>query len=173
VTPRGISGVGDRLSKVEAVATQVSVELHARGVQHAIIGGLAVIAHGYERSTADVDLLMIDRTALQGREIGIPGVGLTVDGVAVDVVYTTKAEKFLEREIEHATRDSCGRPVIGFEALIYLKLKSNRAKDRADVVELLKVNEASQVGAWLLWHASTTLLERFYDLARQAATEAR
>lgn len=171
--PTAFGGIGEKLSAAERVAGAVSAELTARGAVHAIVGGLAVAAHGYGRSTDDVDVLVLDRDKVRGHPIGIPGVGFTRDGVGVDALFLTlPAEKFMVRAVRGAALYD-GIPVLPYPALVYLKLKANRAKDRADVVELAKVNMAlaAPTIAWLASNAPPGYADRFAALAAEAARE--
>lgn len=166
----GLTGAGARLSHVEDVATAVSADFRLRGIRHAIVGGLAVIAHGYERATADVDLLVLNSGRVQGRAIGIPGAGFCWDGVPVDCLFCSAGEGFLTGAVGRAAPDPSGRPIIPLSALVYLKIKANRAKDRADVVELLKVNAPGPVALWIARHAPH-FTDRLAGLLREANTE--
>jgi hypothetical protein len=40
--------------------------LHAEGAEYLLIGGYALIAHGYPRATVDIDLLVPSRRAAAG-----------------------------------------------------------------------------------------------------------
>lgn len=143
-----LGAAGKALSEAERVAEVVSREFTEQGIRHAIVGGLAVVAHGYARATADVDILVTDAARVQGRPLGIPGVGFERDGVSVDVLFIEPHERFLRESILSIEGTP---PVIPFPALAYLKLKAGRAKDFADLVELLKANPDLEDGArvWL------------------------
>ena len=45
---------------------QVSAALGAQGIAHAMIGAAALAVHGVTRSTADIDLLVVDARGLDG-----------------------------------------------------------------------------------------------------------
>jgi hypothetical protein len=113
-----------------------SSALERAGVRHVVVGGLAVGAHGFPRATRDVDFLVGDE-AFERHDGGLvtlrPGVPFQVNGVAVDFLSPDPAEAFLA--------DALAAPAGSFidaPALIYLKLKSPRHKDRTDVIELIK-----------------------------------
>jgi hypothetical protein len=114
--------------------------LTALGVRHAVAGGLAVGAHGYRRNTQDVDLL-VGEEAFERHSGGMvtlrPGVPIQVDGVSVDLLSASEGEAFLDQALTQP-RTGDAVPVVSAGTLVYLKLKSTRLKDRADVVELVK-----------------------------------
>ena len=171
-----LGSVGERLARVEAAAVEAVEELRGRGVRAAIIGGLAVIEHGYARSTADVDLLVVESSRVTGTPLGIPGVSLPGWDVPVDVLFIDARAPFLRASVFEATDKS--PPVIGLAPLVYLKLSASRAKDFADVVELLKVDlpgREEEVRRWLAAHAPH-LVSKFYravDTARRELAEQR
>jgi hypothetical protein len=142
------------------------VELFERlNVPYAVMGGLAVRAHGIPRPTYDVDLtILVDRGQLSGVIDEIRGLGYDVpeqyDKGWVDKVSGLpfiKAATFIEGRslvadiflaetdflrslISRRIRDT----VNGFEAwlvtpedLILLKLISNRPRDIADIADVL------------------------------------
>jgi hypothetical protein len=147
--------------------------LTSLGVRHAVAGGLAVGAHGYPRATHDVDLL-VGNEAFERHTGGLvtlkPGVPIEIEGVSVDLLSTNDDEGFVERSLQHARSGEI--PVVAAETLIYLKLKSPRLKDRADVVELLKAGlPVDGVRRYIERHAPN-LAARFEEcLARARAEE--
>jgi hypothetical protein len=72
--------------------------LQQAGVRHAIVGGLAVAAHGYGRSTRTVDFLVADE-AFEHHPGGIvtmrPGLPIQVSGVLVDFLSIEPHEAHL------------------------------------------------------------------------------
>ena len=69
-----------------------------------------------------------------------PGVPIQIDGVSVDLLSTGGGQAFLELALAKPVAGEVG--VVPAGALVYLKLKSPRFKDRADVVELVKAGLA-------------------------------
>jgi hypothetical protein len=135
-------------------------ELDENGLDYALIGGLALVAHGYRRFTEDIDILMtpealqVFRERLLGRGYLPAFSGATKafrdtrSGVRIEVITTGEypgdgkpkpvsfpapAEVRLQRE---------GLWLITLDRLIELKLASglsapHRLKDLADVQELI------------------------------------
>ena len=139
------------LPAVDVALGDVRRLLHAANVPFKLVGGVAVVHHGYARTTEDVDVL-ID-----------PGLGASLSpllathgfqqvsptrlvhlptGVRVDLLL---AGAPLPRAgagtypapgtLAASNRDP---DVVGLPGLLELKLRSRRHRDDADVVELLK-----------------------------------
>ena len=158
--------------RVLAAMRSASRALGSLGVRHAVAGGLAVGAHGYPRNTQDVDLLVGDE-AFERHAGGLvtlkPGVPIQIDGVSVDLLSTSGGEAFLEQSLGPPTPGEV--PVVPAGVLVYLKLKSPRLKDRADVVELVKAGLAAEsVRPYLERHAPS-LVPRFDECLAQARAE--
>jgi hypothetical protein len=123
-------------------AEVASRKLREAGISHALVGGLAVGAHGYPRTTDDVDFLVGDE-AFQKHAGGLVTLKLpliAVGKVSVDFVSIEEARGEREQMLEalENPRVSEGVPVVSLPVLVYLKLKAGRQRDIADVVELLK-----------------------------------
>lgn len=159
------------------------------GYPHAIVGGVAVCLHGYQRNTVDVDLLVRREEAIQVRsvleaagwqwiddrtEIQSPsGVVLQFlmagDKAGVDTVVRLPdpgdAESVTELE---------GLPVLTLARLIESKLACGQGnlrrthKDFADVVELIAVHDLSRSFAR---HLHASLRDAFRELVRHARGE--
>jgi hypothetical protein len=122
------------------------------GVKPVVIGGLAVNHHGYMRVTADVDILVAraEVVALYRRLKSEPGwkrypegFKNTVLDVGLDVCV--EGERTAPRSAEQfpapgelAVVEVGPLPVPTLGELLALKVMSGRARDDADVVELLK-----------------------------------
>ena len=128
--------VSDRVWKAMVDSSRALDEL---GIGHALVGALAVGAHGWPRATKGVDFL-VDDSAWIKTEAGLvvmrAGLPVEAHGVAVDTLSVRDDEKHLLGAIE-APEMSEGVPVAPVEALIYLKLVSPRSKDRLDLIELV------------------------------------
>ena len=172
--PEGEGAVNPEILRV---ACEVSRRLSAAGHAHALIGGLAVWAHGYERATADVDFLVTRRAeaSLTGDPLGGEARGKTirVDGVLVDLLFPKAEEDYLE----WAITKSCARvidalPVLPLDALVCMKLACGRMRDQGDVVELIKRGwiDRRVVVAYLAVNRPD-LVEEFESLVALAACE--
>lgn len=128
--------------------------LEAAGVAYKLAGGLAVIHHGYVRSTEDLDVLvengaverldpMLDEHGFRRegeRRLRHVPTGVRVDLlVEGDELPRPGAGSYPSpRETEGSPRDSA---IVSLPALVTLKLRAGRHQDRADVVALLKCLE--------------------------------
>ena len=143
-------------------ADAIARQLSALGIDYAVVGAMALYAHGYERFTSDVDVLLTRpglarfKAASLGRgylEVfeGSKGVRDTANNVKVDFLLTgdfpgdgvPKSVAFPDpRDV---SEDKGRFRVVKLETLIELKLASGisrgvlRMKDIADVVELVKI----------------------------------
>jgi hypothetical protein len=122
------------------------------GVKPVVIGGLAVNHHGYMRVTADVDILVARQEviALYRRLRSEPGWKRYAEGfknteLGVGLDICVEGERTAPRSTEEfpnpaeiATIDLDPLPVPALPELLALKVMSGRARDDADVVELLK-----------------------------------
>lgn len=168
--------------------TQRVHELLAReGVEHAIVGGIAVCLHGYQRNTVDLDLLVepadqaVLREALEANEIEWHAATRefrSAAGVAVQFVLAGESEgkgqaaRFPSPgDAKHVTTIE-GLPVLNLAALIQSKLACGLGslrrthRDFADVVELIAVHRLDGTFARLL-HKSVR--QEFRVLVRHAS----
>lgn len=157
---------------LEALAAS-SEQLSKARIRHALAGGLAVGAWGYPRASKDVDFLVGDE-AFVVHEGGFvtfaEGVPIAFGSVPVDSLSATPDETFLSEALENPVV-SHGFPILPIEALVYMKLKSPREKDRVDVVELVKAGiDTSLVRGWLEEHAPD-VAKKFRKAVRQAKSE--
>jgi len=171
---------GADLSSLEGVVAPTILEalrvaskrLSGLGIRHALVGGLAVGAHGFPRATKDINFLVGDE-AFEHHEGGIitmkAGVPIQIGGVLVDLLSAQPEDGAL-RDIP-VTSAGEEVPVAPVEALVHLKLKSPRMKDASDVIELLKAGiDQARCRAWLQANASA-LLPRFEELVERAEKE--
>lgn len=147
--------VSDRVLRAMRLA---SSELTRLGVRHWLVGGLAVGAYGHPRATKAVDFFVGDEAfeTLGGGLVTMKhGVPIQADGVAIDHLSAQEGESFLVPLLNPPTEELAVAPL---EVLVYLKLKSPRAKDRADVVELIKAGaDVQRCKKWLAAHAPAHL----------------
>jgi hypothetical protein len=123
-------------------AETASTKLREAGIPHALAGGLAVGAHGYPRTTDDVDFLVGDE-AFEKHAGGLVTLKLPLIAIGrVRVDFVSLDDNQQERDDTREAIDhppfSQEVPVVSLPVLIYMKLKAGRQKDIADVVELLK-----------------------------------
>lgn len=124
----------------------------AAGVPYRIVGGVAVVHHGYARTTEDIDVL-VGRHALARLQAHLAAHGFeqptnrarlvhVASGIPIDLLVEGStiprpgAVPFPDPE---TTAASDSDPVVvALPVLLVLKLQSNRHQDIADVVALLK-----------------------------------
>lgn len=149
------------MGKVHRTLSALARDLDAHGIEYAIVGGMALNAHGYHRETVDVDVLVTPdglasfreklvgrgyRPAFEGAERSFRNAETNVqvefltsgqypgDGKPKPVSFPAPKDVSIERD---------GCRIIGLPALITLKLASGmtnpgRLKDLADVQELIR-----------------------------------
>lgn len=167
-------------------AQKAHAVLEAAGVPHAILGGVAVCLHGYQRNTADVDLVIrtddsptvkAELTAAgfiwdtENREFRSPS-GIAVQFVIAGTKAGTKTSVLLP---DPADKDSVTRledlPVLTLARLIESKLACGQGnlrrthRDFADVVELIARHDLSRSFAR---HLHSSLRETFRELVLHA-----
>jgi|RhiMethySRZTD1v2_1073278.scaffolds.fasta_scaffold05075_18 hypothetical protein len=141
---------------------RLSKDLEAHGIDYAVIDAAALLAHGYQRLTEDIDLLMTpaglqkfhDELVGLGYAPSFPGarkrIRSTVDGVSIEVMTTGeypgdgKPKPVSMPEPKESSVKIEGINFLTLEKLIELKLASgisagHRLKDLADVQELIKI----------------------------------
>lgn len=145
------------------------------GIRHCVIGGLAVGAYGAPRATKDVDFL-VGGEAFEKQAGGfvtfVAGLPIEYKNVAVDPVSISDDEEFLEEALD-LSEVSQGIPFAPLGALLYLKLKSPRKRDEADIVRLLQTNhtEIPGISEYVRSVASEALVKKFESLVTQAREE--
>ena len=143
---------------------RLSTDLEAHGINYAVIGAVALLAHGYPRFTEDIDLVMTAEGLEKFHEelVGLgyvpafPGarkrLKSTVDGISIEVMTTGeypgdgKPKPVSMPEPTQASTEIDGIRFVTLEKLIELKLASgmsapDRLKDLADVQELIKIRK--------------------------------
>lgn len=187
VTPRMSSpGARKLLSLAELQATavhprvvdalrEVSRHLAAVKVRHAVVGAIAVGAHGWPRATSDVDLLVGPeawKVAPDGSESPAVDLPEEVDGVAIDYLSIDVAGDFLLDCFGRARADE-HVPIAPIEVVILTKLIRLAMRDQADIVELVKAGlfDRAAVERYLEDNAPM-LTRRFRALVEQGEWEA-
>jgi hypothetical protein len=139
------------LPPVDLVLAEVRALMADAGAAFKIVGGVAVVHHGYPRTTEDVDVLIgadalprIDaKLAAHGFErAGASRLRHTASGVLVDLLVAGSALPRAGAGVYPSPETVGGSPrdaqVADLPTLIDLKLRARRHRDVADVVELLK-----------------------------------
>jgi hypothetical protein len=125
--------------RVRDAAIKTAAQLDHLGIRYALAGGLAVGAHGYIRTTVDVDFL-VGEEAFEHHGLLVtfkPGVPIEVDGIRIDYVSSISLGPQMEEALDQAPISE-GLAVVPIEVLIYMKLVAKRRKDQVDVIELIK-----------------------------------
>jgi hypothetical protein len=143
---------------------RLSNDLKEHDIDYAVIGAVALLAHGYPRFTEDIDLVMtVDGLKKFHEELVGPGyvpafpgarkrIRSTVDGVTIEVMTTGeypgdgKPKPVSMPAPAAASTEIDGIRFVTLEKLIELKLASgmsatDRLKDLADVQELIKIRK--------------------------------
>jgi len=143
---------------------QVLLLLNKHKVNYMLIGGYAVIYYGYIRNTTDMDILLKPDNANRDKlmpalkEFGIDSESLqlvsNIDFNEIQFFFFGKKPRridFLnrisgitydeaEKEVNHFPLENSSVPIIHYEHLILSKISNERAKDKADVEELQRIN---------------------------------
>jgi hypothetical protein len=179
-------GVADALAMLHAdvrnAVITASVYLTEHGVKHALIGGIAVNAHGYAVNTTDADFLVEDASFFQGagRRIALAPGPTEVRGerLAVRIDYLSGHAypnlPILEEEARLPPDPGLDVPVVGLFPLLYMKLSAWRAKDQSHVIGLLNAGsvDVRAFEQWLAEHGTDAarLRERLARLVEAAET---
>ena len=172
-----------------ATATRVHEALAARSIPHALLGGVAVCLHGYQRNTVDIDLLVRGEDSEAIRAC-MQSSGLTGDAVPKEfksetdplvqcLVAGERAGPGSEVRLPDpgdsaAVTEVEGLPVLSLARLIEAKIACGEGnvrrtyKDLADVVELIAAN---QLGGEFARHLHKSLRRRYRRLVKHARGE--
>jgi hypothetical protein len=142
---------------------RLSNDLEAHDIDYAVIGAVALLAHGYPRLTEDIDLVMTpeglqkfhDELVGRGYVPVFPGakkrLRSTMDGVIIEVMTTGEypgdgKPKPVRIPSPAEATEIDGIKFVTLEKLVELKLASgisapHRLKDLADVQELIKIRK--------------------------------
>ncbi len=137
-----------------SAADSVARRFEQEGIDFALIGGIALVLHGVDRTTKDIDFI-IERAAAERADELLLSMGFErlsrnevfgnylLEPLRVDLLYTRGEHS--KRMLEQAQRvrvRNASRKVVGPEDLIGLKLQAlannpTRLQDWADVQSLL------------------------------------
>jgi len=149
------------IDEVHKTLRAIASKLEALGIPYAVVGGMALVAHGYKRTTVDVDILVTREGNLRARE-QLDGLGYippfagsknlrdTDTGVRIEFLISGdypgdgKPKPVAFPDPADVAVKIDGIRYLRLETLIELKLASGmtnplRAKDLGDVVELIRV----------------------------------
>jgi len=147
---------------VHQTLTQITRRLSELGIPYAVVGGMALVAHGYLRTTVDVDLLVTPE-GLKAIHEKLEGMGYlppfegsknlrdTRTGVRIEFIATgqypgdgkPKPVAFPDPAAASVAEEIDGVRYVNMPTLIELKLASGmtnpgRLRDLADVQELIR-----------------------------------
>jgi hypothetical protein len=152
-----ISMFFDGKDEVHKTLRRLVRRLEKASIPYAVLGGMAVFAHRYRRTTHDVDVLLTDAGLAEFRRLFVPKYYQNVPGRSRRFVDKRNKKKI---DILVAGRfPGSGKPgpiafpdpsdvkqsiqnvqVVDLATLIQLKLAARRHQDLADVVNLIKHN---------------------------------
>jgi len=158
--------------RVRDAAIKTAAQLNHLGIRHALAGGLAVGAHGYIRTTTDVDFLVGEEAFdHQGLLVAFKaGVPIEVDGIRIDYLSPASLGPQLDEVLDHPPMSE-GLAVVPIDVLIYLKLVAKRRRDLVDVIELVKAGaDLTRVRGYLKQYADD-LVPLFEELVNEALAE--
>jgi hypothetical protein len=146
---------------VHRTLRQITQRLTDLGIPHAVVGGMAMFAHGFRRFTDDVDLL-VTRESMDRIIESLEGLGYvqpagtstklkdTETGVRIEFLITGhfpgdgKPKAVAFPDPKDVATEIGGIKYLGLPTLVELKLASgmtgglHRQKDLTDVIELIK-----------------------------------
>lgn len=179
-----------KTGRVHQAALAITRRLDAANIPYAIAGAMALGAHGYERVTSDVDVLLTrDGLAMLKRGLlgrgyvekfpGSKGLRDTENGVTIDVLIAgefpgdglPKPVAFPDPAL--VAVDGERFRILSLPKLVELKLASgmtapHRLKDLADVLELVR---AAKLPAELAASLDPYVREKYLELWRAAQVE--
>jgi hypothetical protein len=135
--------------------------LEKAGIPFAVLGGMALNAHGYQRTTRDVDFLLTAqgleefRTRFVGKNYA-PVQGRPrrlkdkVNGITIDILVagrypgTGKPGPIRFPNPADVSEVIDKFPVVNLPTLVQLKLAARRYRDFGDVVELIRVHDLDE-----------------------------
>jgi hypothetical protein len=126
------------------VARAVSTWLREEGIDGRIVGGLAVVLHGYVRTTLDVEIhtkepdRVADVLVRHGATLDAQRREFLLDGIPVHLVLPEQTGP-----LRHPDEEIDGIRTVALGDLITLKLRSGtrsvrRTRDLADAIELIQ-----------------------------------
>lgn len=153
-----------REGKLNNALSRLANDLEEHGIDYAVMGAVALLAHGYPRFTEDIDLIMTkeglkkfhDELVGLGYQPAFPDaikrVRSTAESIPIEVMTTGeypgdgKPKPVSIPDPKASSTEIDGIRFVTLEKLIELKLASgisaaDRLKDLADVQELIKIRK--------------------------------
>lgn len=169
----------DEESATQAIQTVAEIA-EANDIEWALVGGLAMVVYGSDRTTKDIDiiankLLPLEKAGLlrQGGERYL--IKTDKKEVAVDwIIRKDEFKKLFQKALNDAVEIN-GVPILTPEWLVILKFIAGRFKDQEDAVfllsrkglinrNLIKRHIVKNVGA-TAWGLAKHGYQRWYDIA--------
>jgi hypothetical protein len=175
-------------NSVHETLQRITRRLNDLGIPYAVVGGMAMFAHGFRRFTEDVDLL-VTRADMDRIREKLEGLGYvqpagtstklrdTQSGVRIEFLLTGafpgdgKPKPVAFPDPTHVAVDFDGVKYVALPTLLELKLASGmtggvgRLKDLGDVVSLIKTLGLSQTMAE---HLNPFVRDKYLELWRGA-----
>ena len=152
------------LGPVHKTVRRLAARMSAEGIEYVLVGGMALVFHGYRRETVDVDVILnedgrerfVETVVGRGYVQQFPGAKKrfrdSETGVEIDVLVhgdypgDGKPKPVVIPRPQEVSTEIDGIRVITLEKLIELKLASgisasDRLRDLADVQELIKIKK--------------------------------
>jgi len=146
---------------VHQTMRRLARRLQKAGIDYAIVGGMAVNAHRYRRTTGNVDFLMnglgfaeFRRRFVDKNYVGVRGRPLRfrdrVSGITIDILVTGlfpgsgEPGPIAYPEPEKVSETIDTYQVVDLKTLVELKLAARRYRDFGDVVELIRCNHLEE-----------------------------
>ena len=146
---------------VHQTMRRVAAALDRENIPYAIVGGMAVNAHKYQRTTADVDFLLnvagfsaLKQLVVNGEFSVVPGRPRrfldSTTGIAFDILVTGRFPgsgapgPVVYPDPTAVSENIRDLRVINLPGLIDLKLAARRHRDFADVVSLIEFNNLDE-----------------------------
>ena len=168
--------------------------LECEDIDYSVIGGMALVLHGYERLTVDVDLLMtreglakfVERLVGRGYMPAFPAAKKhfrdVETGVKIEIITTGeypgdgKPKPVSFPDPSRVSKIADGIKVIALATLIELKLASglsaeHRVKDIADVQQLIETLNLSRAFQFKLDQSVRDEYDRLWEATRRAREE--
>jgi hypothetical protein len=182
---KGQEGQGSKFSRVLATLETLS---RKEDIPLAIVGGLAAIHHGYERSTKDIDVVVrsrnLDILPRVAPQYGIKVIWkdpegwhkLQCEGVPIDIFPEGRkprndAPTTIPGPEQLGVRAGAGYATVG--GWVATKLGSFRVQDQADIVQVIKVTTPATLRGIRkhLGQVHAVYLRRFDELLAAARAE--